>query len=258
MKIFNQFFAVFEAELRSYLREVGPLAFIAVTPIMFSTLTYSIGGVLTGGKAEVETWFYQLIGFSFMTISIVMTNSAAWYFRRGMMSGRLEYSMVSPVNPVIFVSANSLANVLASLLALVFAGIFGTVVVYGLSKISNFLAALLITFFALLPVVGVNLIVGTLTIALKEPEPVANSIASVIAATSGFVYPITLLPHVMQIIGQLLPYHHMTETARTAIAATVSPGQIAVLMLMMLYLFAGLSLYRYGENTYARKKGISW
>ncbi|MCS6785109.1 MAG: ABC transporter permease [Candidatus Caldarchaeum sp.] len=258
MKLLNQFTAVFEAELRSYVREVGPLAFMAVAPMIFSTLTYGIGSVLTGGAADPEKWFFQLVGFAVMTISIVMTASAAWYFRRGMMSGRLEYVMASPTNPMVLVAANSLANVLVSLLAFVFTALLGSYLVYGVEKILNSLGAVLLTFLALLPVVGVNLMVGALTIAMKEPEPVANSITAVIAATSGFVYPITLLPPILQYIGVVLPYHHVAETARAAITAAVQPSQIIVIALMLTYLIAGLYVYRAGETHYARKTGIHW
>lgn len=225
---------------------------------MFSSLTHGVGSVLSGGSANPEQWFYQLIGFAVMTVSIIMTNSAAWYFRRGMTSGRLEYAIASPTNPIVFVAANSLANALAALIALVFAGIVGTLTVYGVGKLLNLMLALALMFVALLPVVGINLMVGTLTMVLKEPEPVANMVTSIVAATSGFAYPLTLLPQALQIIGQILPFHHVVETARTAITAAITPLQIIILFLMMIYLFAGLTIYRYGEENYARKTGVSW
>lgn len=256
MKTVNQFFAVFEAELKSYLREAGPLVFLTAMPIVFSTLTYGIGSALAGGEASPERWLYQLLGFSVMTVSIVLTTSAAWYFRRGMASGRLEYVMAAPLNPVVIVAAHSLANALASLIAFVFAGLLGTYLVYGVSRILSLAAALLLTFFALLPVVGVNLIVGTLTMALKEPEPVANIVTAVVAATSGFAYPITLLPQILQLIGQSLPFHHVSEIARAAIMTNIDPARIAILFLMLVYLAVGLFTYRMGENHYARKVGI--
>lgn len=257
MKTFSQFAAVFEAELKSYLREVGPLVFVAVFPLFFSTLTYGMGTVLTG-EAAPERWLYQVIGFGVMTVSIVLTSSTAWYFRRGMSSGRLEYVMAAPVNPLVILTAHSLANVLTSLLAFVFTGLVATYIVYGLSKIPGFLLAAAVTFFALLPVVGVNLVVGVATIVAKEPEPVANTVAAVVAATSGFAYPITLLPPVLQLIGMILPFHHVVETARAAVMTSLSPTQLPILLLMMLYLVAGLTVYRYGENHYARKMGVSW
>ncbi|MEM2035911.1 MAG: hypothetical protein QXL42_07220, partial [Candidatus Caldarchaeum sp.] len=82
MKLLNKFLAVLEAELKAYVREAGPLVFMSSFPFFFSSITYGVGSVLSGGKATPQDWFYQLIGFSVMTISITMTSASAWYFRR--------------------------------------------------------------------------------------------------------------------------------------------------------------------------------
>jgi len=256
MKFYSQFTAVFEAEFKSYVREMGPLLFMSAFPFIFSVLTYSFGSVISGAPASIETWFFQLIGFSVMVVSLVLTGSSAWYFKRGVMTGRLEYLMAAPVNPVTAVMASSLANVLIGLISFIVVGSVGTATVYGFARLLNFAAALLIVYFALLPVVGLALVIGVLTIILKEAEPVIGMAGSIISATAGFVYPITMLPAALQLIGKALPFHHVVETARAIILNNFSIMNIVNLMPLTLYLAAGLAVYRLGERYYARKVGV--
>lgn len=256
MKLLNKFLAVLEAELKAYVREAGPLVFMSSFPFFFSSITYGVGSVLSEGKATPQDWFYQLIGFSVMTISITMTSASAWYFRRGILTGRLEYLMAAPVNPINTVMAASLAHVIVGLLSFMVVGFIGVIIVYGVARLVNLTAALLLIFLALLPVIGINLIVGTLTIVFKEPEPVSGTVNAVIAATSGFVYPITLLPAFLQLIGQTLPYFHVVEAARSMITQHIGTAQLTNIPLLLIYLAFGLTIYRLGENHYARKVGI--
>ncbi len=258
MRFFNQFMAVFEAEVKASIRERGPLMFLTAFPFVLSLLTYSVGSVLTGGAAPAHKWFFQLIGFSVMTLSILMTSSAAWYYREGMVSGRLEYSMAAPINPFTTVLANSLAKIIVGLIGFLISGMAGTLIVYGFSYLANTLIAFFVTFIALLPVAGIGLIIGTLTIILKEPEPVANSFTAIISATSGFAYPITLLPTILQLIGKALPFFHVAETARTIIIQGIGLTQLTNVFFLLAYVAVGLIVYRMGENFFARKVGIHW
>ncbi|MCS6768826.1 MAG: ABC transporter permease [Candidatus Caldarchaeum sp.] len=258
MKSLEKFLAVFEAEMKAYVREAGPLVFMASFPFFFSLLTYGVGSVLSEGQASPRDWFFQLIGFSVMTISITMASATAWYFRRGMITGRLEYTMAAPVNPIIIALASSLAHVAVALMSFIVVGFVGVLSVYGAAHLLNLTAALLLVFIALLPVVGINLVVGTLTIVMKEPEPISSTVSAVAAATSGFVYPITMLPTLLQLVGKTLPYFYVVETARSLIDGYFEATQLTNIFLMLAYLALGLAVYRLGENYYARKVGVHW
>jgi ABC-2 type transport system permease protein len=258
LRSLNQFAGVFEAELRTFLREAGAFLFMLAFPFMISLVTYGAGQALTGGAATPKQWFYQLIGFSVMMIVFTMTSNTAWYFRRGLMTGRLEYILAAPTSPLIVMAASSLSSVLFSILSFLTVASIGVLIVSGPNQLLNTFFALLYLAAALLPVIGLNLIVGVLTIVFKEPEPVTNAFNSVVAAVSGFAYPLTLLPYLLQTIGQALPYSHVVETSREILGGSLQLAAASPQLLLVGYLLVGIWVFRVGETLYVRKRGVSW
>jgi len=90
----------------------------------------------------------------------------------------------------------------------------GVLIVFGPQQLSTTLLSILYLAVALLPVIGLNLIVGVMTLVFMEPESVINAFNSVVAAVSGFSYPLSPLSIFLQTLGPVLPYSHMVESTR--------------------------------------------
>ena len=70
----------------------------------------------------------------------------------------------------------------------------GVLIVFGPQQLSTTLLSILYLAVVLLPVIGLNLIVGVMTLVFMEPESVINAFNSVVAAVSGFSYPLSPYP----------------------------------------------------------------
>ncbi len=258
MRALNQLAGIVEAELRALAREAGVFIFVVFFPFMFSLLTYGAGQALTGGEASPTQWFYQLIGFTIMMIALTMSSSSAWYFRRGMMTGRLEYIFAAPVSPLTAVLSSALTSVIFNIASFIVVAAIGVIAVYGPYYLVNVIGVILFLALALLPVIGFNLLVGILTIFFREPEPVTNLINAVVSSVSGFTYPIILLPNFLQILGQVMPYSHIVNGARDILAGSFKYVQLSPHLFLLGYLIIGLIVFRVGEITYVRKSGVHW
>lgn len=257
-KNINQITGIVEAELKVIKREAGIFLFLMFMPFVFSLLSYGVGMALTGGEVAPSLWFYQLIGFTILVMAQAMSSSSAWYFRRGMMTGRLEYMLAAPVSPLVAVLSSALANMVFNIGYFVLVAAIGVVLVFGLQQLLNILTVILFLGVALIPIIGFNLIVGVSTIIFREPEPITNVINSIISSVSGFTYPLILLPRLLQLVGVALPYSHIVNTARDILAGAFQPVSLYPYPFLLGYLVLGLIIYRAGEVQYARKRGIHW
>jgi len=253
-KYINQLLAILTVEIKSLIRQVGQFGFIIFAPFLFSLFTFSVGSGMSG-KLNIELWFYQLIGFTILTIALVFTESSAWYVREGLLTGRLEYLLASPTNPLIIVLATAVFNGLFAISMFFIVGTIGIIIVYGISKILNFIISIFILILFLLPMLGINLIVAALTMLAKEPQGVIQPLNSIISTVSGFVYPITLLPLFLQILGKSLPFFYTVESIRGTIANFVNIIYLYPIPMLILYFFAGIVIYRFLENQFIRKRG---
>ncbi|MEM0381102.1 MAG: ABC transporter permease [Nitrososphaerota archaeon] len=258
MRVLNQLIGIVEAELKVLLRESGVFIFVLFFPFMFSLLTYGAGQALTGGEAPLTQWFYQLIGFTIMTIALTMSSSSAWYFRRGMMTGRLEYILAAPISPLTAVLSSAVTNIVLNIAIFVVVASIGVVTVYGLSNLLNVIGVILFLALALLPAVGFNLLVGIATVVFREPEPVSNVINAIVSSVSGFTYPIIMLPSFLQALGQAMPYSYIVNGARDILAGSFEYVQLSPHLFLLAYLLLGLIFFRIGEVNYVRKSGVHW
>ena len=253
-KYINQFLAILTVEIKSLIRQVGQLGFLIFAPFLFSLFTFSIGSSISG-KLNIELWFYQLIGFTILTIALIFTESSAWYIREGLLTGRLEYLLASPTNPLVVIFATAIFNGIFALSMFFIVGIIGVIIVYGVYKILNFIISVFILILFLLPMLGFNLIIAALTILAKEPQGVIQPVNSIISTVSGFVYPITLLPLFLQILGKSLPFFYTVEGVRETVVNFVNIIYLYPIPMLILYFFAGIVIYRFLENQFIRKRG---
>jgi len=255
MKIFNQVLGIVEAELRSLFREVGWFIGITSFPFLFAFVAYTLGSGMSGKLADPKLLFYQLIGLSMWLIALMMTFSTSSFVREGLLTGRLEYLLSSPISPFTIILSTLIASSLFSLVNYFIVGVVATIISFGFSNIPYFLLSLLVLFISLLPTIGFSLIFLAVAIILRETDPIANLASSFIAVVSGFIYPITLLPYFLQVIGKALPYFYAVEFARQTIQGFLNQLFAMPFPFMFAYLLAGYLMYKYFEKAFIKKKG---
>jgi len=255
MRIIEQIFGIVEAEIRAFLREVGAFLGLSSFPFIFSFVAYALGSGMSGKPADPKLLFYQLIGFSMFIIALLMTFSAATFVREGLLTGRLEYLLSAPIHPFVIVVATMISSSLLGLLNYIIIGIVATVLAYDIAYILNFLLSILILYVALLPALGFSMIMLAIGIVVRETEPLSNTITSFIGAVSGLIYPITLLPPILQLIGKAMPYHYAAEYARATIAGYLDLIFKQPFFFLFIYILAGFLVYKYFERAFIKKRG---
>ncbi|HLI46884.1 MAG TPA: ABC transporter permease [Geobacterales bacterium] len=255
MRVINQVMGIVEAELRSLLREVSWFIGISSFPFLFAFVAYALGSGMGGRPADPRLLFYQLIGLAMYIVALMMTFSAASFVREGLLTGRLEYLLSSPISPFTMIFSNMISSSLFGLINYIIVGVVATIIAFGFAGILNFIVSLLVLYVALIPAIGFSLIFLAVSIIVREPEPIANLIASFIAVVSGFLYPVTLLPYVLQIIGRALPYYYAVEYARSTVQGFINQIFTMPFPFMFFYLIAGYLIYKYFERAYIKKKG---
>ncbi len=255
MKLIEQFLAITEAELKSYLRRMGAFVALMVFPFLLSGVFYAVGSGIRGKPASLEAWLYQVIGLTVFGIAGIMTFSSARYIKESLLTGRLEYILATPVSVFTVVFATAFSSSLFSLIYYLFVGIIATFIFLSINKLILFLLSIPVLLIALLPVLGLNLIIAGLSILAKESDPLASFIVSLVGAVSGFVYPITLLPYILQILGASLPYFYAAEYTRATIEGYLHLVFGNTFPFLFIYLIVGMITYNYMDKKYIRKRG---
>lgn len=255
MSLLDQFLAIFEAEVKSYFRRAGSFMILFIFPFVFSGVSYTLGMGFQGGAVSLTNWFYQIIGFAMFGIAAAMTSSSAWYIKEGLLTGRLEYALASPISPLIIVAATSLASGLFSIFYFISIGLIATTIALGYSHLPYFFLSVFVLAISLLPVIGFNLIVAALSIIFRETDPFAAFVTNFVGAVSGLVYPLTLLPFILQLIGKAMPYFYAAEYTRATIQGYINVIFSNPFPFLFIYLFAGFLIYRALESRYIRKRG---
>ncbi len=255
MKLIEQFLAITEAELKNNIRQLGDLALLFIFPFMLSTLFYGIGSSFQGSSASLEIWVYQIVGFTVFFMSIVMSQSSVTYIRQGLLTGRLEYVFLSPVRVITIILATAVATGIFLIIYYTGVGVLAFILIAKIDKLIYFLLSIPVITITLMPALGINLFLAALSIIVKEPEPLLNTIAPFIGTVSGLIYPIALLPPLLQVIGKSLPYFYAAEYARAMIEGYLDLIFANPFPFLFMYLIAGIITYNYMDKKYIKKRG---
>jgi ABC-2 type transport system permease protein len=189
--------------------------------------------------------------FSFAIVGVALSNlmslgltGMASRIREGQMMGTLELMLLSPNRLwLIFLSSSLWAHLqaIATLLLLI---AFGLVLGMDLGR-ADIPMTLLALALAVVSFNALGLFSAAVVIVIKQGNPVAFliSVASILLA--GVLYPMSVLPAWLQLLGGALPLTHALELVRhTALngdgLAQVWPQLLTLVVLTAIYLPAGL------------------
>jgi ABC-2 type transport system permease protein len=189
--------------------------------------------------------------FGFAIVGVALTNFMALglsgiggRLREGMMTGTLEFMLLSPNRLAVLLLGSSLWSHTFATASLVLYFVIGAALGMDLSG-ANGPMALLGFALAVISFNGLGLIAASVVILIKQGDPVTWLVSGASILLAGVFYPTTVLPPGLQALGQLLPLTHALEVVRRALfngegIDTLWPSVLALAVLAGLSLLVGL------------------
>jgi ABC-2 type transport system permease protein len=187
---------------------------------------------------------FAIVGVALSNLMSLGLTGMSARIREGQMMGTLELMLLSPNRLWLIFLSSSLWGHLQAIVTLVLLVAFGVLLGMDLGG-ANVLMTLLALVLAVISFNALGLFSAAVVIVIKQGNPVAFliSVASILLA--GVLYPMSVLPAWLQVIGQALPLTHALELIRRAALAgeglaTLWLPVLALLGLTAVYLPLGL------------------
>jgi len=209
------FLAVFQRDLAIYMSYRTRFLSQAASTLFSLVLFYYVSRLVhVRGFGSPDNYYaFVVVGLALLGV-IYSCFATPALVRQELVAGTLDRLVLSPFGPVRSIVAMTLfplayATVLATLsLALAW-------VVFGLqlhwSTVPLSIPVMGLTLLAFLPF---GLLFAALTIVLKQDNVGTNWLVGVLALVGGMYFPISLLPHWLQVASRLQPFTPATETLR--------------------------------------------
>ncbi|MGC8972910.1 MAG: ABC transporter permease [Thermoproteus sp.] len=220
------------------------LAFSLIAPFI-SGLFYLASWAVTGGRADIEKFLYQLIGVVLIMLAQLATSDFLWTLHGLMSGGQLEYLAASPAGPLPTLASYYLVQLVAfgtgisTTTAVVVATIKGPI--YGVAV----LLAVAVAAASSLPLIGIALCLAYLVPYLRSPSPITMLLNVAIVFLGGVMYPASVLPSALRLVSSLLPFAEWAELVRgVALSLEIPPRALGPLLGYMAYFALGLLVWR--------------
>jgi ABC-2 type transport system permease protein len=159
--------------------------------------------------------------------------------------GTIEQLIVTPIRNWELVIAKITPYILVSILNTIIVLFIGTVM-FDIPIRGNLFVLLLLTGLYLLPNLGVGLLISTVAKTQQEAQFLSMPILLPSMLLSGFIFPVSSMPVVLQAIGQVLPLTHFIVILRGLVIKGVSAQmlfpQIFILAVMAMVLLSLVAL----------------
>jgi ABC-2 type transport system permease protein len=246
----NAFLGFFERQRDLYRRywvwEVVWLVYSIVSTLSIGYLASGLsaaGG--SGARADIAgVQLYLLIGsllWSYLSLVFFEVSFAIAWER---WEGTIEYTFMAPVRRVThLLGICSFAIVYAMLRSVIILAVVALAFRLDLSR-ADIPAALVVLAAATLPVLGLGIFTSVLPLLSPEKgEQMTVAVQGVLLLVSGVYYPLTVLPSVLQVIGQASPLTYTLTGIRSALLNHAGIGDllgtIALLLAMGAVLIPG-------------------
>jgi ABC-2 type transport system permease protein len=218
------------------------------------------------GMRTLET----LEGYGGDVISFVVLGSMGWTFlwtvmdaasnsiTQEMKIGTFEVILLTPTSPVFVVLAYTVWGIFMSAIAIILF-LTTSMIIFDVVLNANYILTFIILLISIAMMAGFGLIVGGLNVYVKQVGAIVSVIQRISYFLCGVIFPISVLPQVVQPISKFLPFYHALNALRLSLSANPSLGTLIphVLLLSILAvgsLVVGVFAFRRGLNT-ARKEG---
>jgi ABC-2 type transport system permease protein len=176
---------------------------------------------------------FLLIGIALTDCVGVSLVSFAAQIREAQTTGTLEATVMSPVSLPLILVYSSLWNYFLCGIRFLLYLVIGSRL-YGLDiSHGNFAAALLIFLLTVLCFMGIGILWAGIVMLVKRGESLMTAAASLVLLVSGVLYPVELLPDVLQTIGGLVPLTHALEGMRLALLKGATVAELSATLISL-------------------------
>jgi ABC-2 type transport system permease protein len=209
-------------------------AFMAISLVFFSRF---VGAAANPHMAAFGGNYLGFLAIGFLATELQQVGAAglARRVRMAQMMGTLEAELATPTPPWMVLGVTPLYEFGGAALRSA-AYLWGATLLVGLElPRANALTVLVAVPLVLVAFVGLGLLTAGTTMLARRTNPVQAILGSLSFFVSGVVYPVSVLPHWLQRVGQLLPLTHALVVLRGAFLVGAPPsalrGSLAALAL---------------------------
>ncbi len=236
------YLAVFQRDLSIYLSYRMRLLSQTASTLFSLVLFYYVSRLVhVRGFGSPDNYYaFVVVGLALLGV-IYSCFATPALIRQELVAGTLDRLVLSPFGPVRSVIAMSLfplayATALATLSLALASAIFGLHLHWATVPLG--IPVMALTLLAFLPF---GLLFAALTIVVKQDNVGTNWLVAILALIGGMYFPISLLPHWLQVAGKLQPFSPATEVLRHYLVATPLNAPVAT-SLLKLAVFAAILL----------------
>ncbi len=191
---------------------------------------------------------YILAGSGIVMSSLFIIDTVATNALYHRWLGTLPYLMLTPTKMYKVLVLEPLPGALLSSTMGILAVLPGAVYFEGLLGAGKLLIVLLLVYMGMLPLIGLSIIVASITLVLREESNVAAFLTPLILLVSSVFYPIDVLPKVLQYMSRIFPTSYIVEATR--MVATYSIPEFRALFIVA-YALLALTLFYNGVASIA-------
>ncbi len=243
--------AVMKANFYAYIHELknnrGFAFFMLFWPYMMAFFMYGLGTILgsieeySSRMGVANPILYILASSSIMLSSISIVDNVAGELLRHRWLGTLPYIVSSPPRLILYAVIGPIPATMLSSFINISVILPAVVSIEGLIGGFKLFIILLLIYLAMIPLIGIAVFIGGLSLVVGEESNVAGFLTPFILLVSGIFYPQTILPYILQLIGRCFPVVYVVEA--TKILATYHYPPFTLLFTAMGVLIAMSLIY---------------
>ncbi len=209
------------------LSQVGPIRLV----VLFYFVSRVVGDSDTVGSPE-EYFRFAVLGIALATVVEQTAAAAAQQARTAQVQGTLEALATQPV------SAGALAGgwLAFPILDSIFRAVLTVAVALPLGFVGaspNWPATIIVIILTAIVFAGVGILGGALVLAFQQGASSIELIVLVMSVVSGTLFPVSVLPHWLEVASEASPMRHALDAMRAAVIDGSSVSQIADQILIL-------------------------
>ena len=201
---------------------------------------------------------YVVLGSMGWTFLWTIMDSASNSMMQEMKIGTFEVILLTPTSPVFVVMAYTAWGILMSSVGIILV-LVTSVVVFDVVINANYLLTFLVLLICIVMMSGFGLMVGGLNVYVKQVGAIVEVIQRISYFLCGVVFPISVIPRIVQPIHKFLPFYHALNTLRLSLSVdpsleTLIPQILLLSILAVGSMLIGVFTFKMGLRK-ARKEG---
>lgn len=202
------------------------LTIICGVPVLFYLSQVFSGAEIPALAPYNGQYFpFLLLGIAFQDYVTLSQSTFNTSIREHQLMGTLEIIMLSPTSVLLILLCSSLWGYVFTSVRFALFLLLG--LAYGLDlSHANLLSFALLIVLAIASFAALGILTASMTLLIKRGEVMNTLLSSAALALGGVVYPVSILPPLLQWAAHLLPFTHALSGMRKAVLLGVGPGEL--------------------------------